>query len=257
MEPIRLMSHDVLAGLVAVARGRADESTRYSIEGILLAASLSAGVRLATTDGRRLHEYAVSDEPRDIDIRHVMQPGGAANLAAFCMDTPEVSLFKTDGLRFVSQDGKDELELPPPEGKFPEYEEVIPSPTVLWEVDRRSIGCAVRILADTCKKWTNGECETCENPERNDMRIELAFSGSAIRLSLINGAYDDDPVAAMSVRATGNQAISIGMNPLLVLDAIEACEGAIIKIGMTVPDKPMLVSSGAFRGVVMPCRKDC
>jgi len=224
-----------LLGKVSFAAAK--ESTRYAFNGVNLHLT-GSDLECIATDGRRLAMSAASIDYDGKEVSAIVSRESIATLTKMELEpeTPvEIELgekkavFTADGMR---------LHATLIEGAFPPYEDIIPKDSDRTaSLNREDFAGALR---RSCLLTTE---------ESKGVRFEIDQNGVHLHSrSLEKG--ESEVYAPCSLEG---KPITIGFNPSYMLDGLRACGGDDVKLGMTAPNRPGLLTAGnSFRYVIMP-----
>jgi DNA polymerase-3 subunit beta len=238
---LRVSQADLRSLLERTHFAMAQQDVRYYLNGLLLETSKKA-VRAVATDGHRLalSELALGDQkagPHQV----IIPRKGVQELQRLVTGDGEVVLaigsnhvLATIGdIRFTSK---------LIDGRFPDYERVIPKPQGnVLRADREVLRQALQ------------RASILSNEKYRGVRLELADGSLKIQA---NNPDQEEARDELEVEYTG-QAMEIGFNVTYLLDALAAVGGETVELGFVDPNSSCLITSEGSPGaryVVMPMR---
>ncbi len=238
---LSVRAEDLRGMLMMSGFAAAKESTRYAIDGVLWEFS-GKRLRLVATDGRRLAKVegkvsAASDNPEDV-VSAVVPLKTMAVLERILHDPDEKVDILLGGDRIVARTAVVQLNSNLIQGRFPNYEDVIPSNTTIsvkleTEVFRSAVR-RVSLLTD-----------------ENSRAVKLSFSeGNVQLLSRTPEAGDAEINIAAGYKG---EPFVIGFNAQYLLDVLRVVGEPEVTCCFIAPDKPGVIKAGKnFLYVIMP-----
>ncbi len=239
---LRLRTHDLLNVMSRTQFAMAQQDVRYYLNGLHL--DISAGrLRAVATDGHRL---ALSQTEHDVslerDIQVIVPRKGVTELQRLLDgSSEELELRLTDSaiqivfgpLRFTSK---------LIDGRFPDYERVVPASSDKWVTgDRDDLRAALQRAAILSNEKFRG--------------VRLVLNGSSLKLQTHNPEHEEAE-EEIEVEYVG-EPVEIGFNVNYLLEALGAMETEQFSLGLTDPDHSgLLLEPGNedSKFVVMPMR---
>lgn len=222
----------LIAALAKTLPSVAKDASRYAINAVSIH-SFRERADVVATDGRRLSLVKLAAK---LDrTGPLLIPTPAAKLiVAVCDGEVSVSAdagcirFESDGWRVTSS---------VVEASFPPYRDIFPkSQGITATLDVAELKDALNIA----KVMTSDDSKG----------VRFDFSRDGLKLS---SRTPEQGTATVRCACTlDGDSIAIGMQPQYVLDALNACDGDRVTIGMDAPNKPALFSDGDSRCIVMP-----
>ena len=213
------------------------DETRYVLTGILFTTK-DGMLRLVSTDGRRM--AMVEREPKTLmpgDHQKIVPEKALAELLRLLGDEPTVQIHMKENQ--ISFDlGKTQLVSRLIEGKFPNYEQVIPaeSPNKLM-VDREQFLLATRRIS----LWSTQDSPSIRLDLRHGQMIVSKQSPE------IGEAHED-----VQIQYTGPE-FSIGFNPSYLIDVLKALPDGKVEMELPGPDRPGVIrTKDHYLYVVLP-----
>lgn len=238
---IRLPQKDVARLLDKTQFSMAQQDVRYYLNGLLLETSKKR-VRAVATDGHRLAMCDIPIENQEVTAGQVIVPRkGVLELHRLLGGAAEVELAigsnhiraNLDGIRFTSK---------LIDGRFPDYERVIPSGnTSTLTADRETLRAALQRAA------------ILSNEKYRGVRLDL--SKDTLRIQANN---PDQEEARDEIEVSyGGDAMEIGFNVTYLLDALAAIDGESVEVDFVDANSSCLIrgpKATANKYVVMPMR---
>lgn len=238
---LRVSQGDLRALLERTHFAMAQQDVRYYLNGLLLETSKKA-VRAVATDGHRLAlaELALGDQkagPHQV----IIPRKGVQELQRLVTEDGEVVLaIGSNHVRATIADIRFTSKLI--DGRFPDYERVIPKPQGnVVKADREILRQALQ------------RASILSNEKYRGVRLELADGSLKIQA---NNPDQEEARDELEVDYTG-QAMEIGFNVTYLLDALAAVSGEQVELGFVDPNSSCLITSPGSPGaryVVMPMR---
>jgi len=217
------------------------QDVRFYLNGLLLEASPNTLVSVGT-DGHRLAKSKTAVDKSKINASSYILPRKAVQeIQRIIGDAGETKITFSDN-RSVFEIGTTTLVTKLIDGSFPDYTRVIPENTainILLEVDKIKPALQrVSILA---------------NEKFKGVRVDL--DDNTLNVSSEN-PEQEQATEAISIEKTGKK-LSVGFNVSYLIDAISACKGEIINLGLNDENSSALItdpSDPESKYVVMPMR---
>lgn len=238
---LRLPQKEVARLLDKTQFSMAQQDVRYYLNGLLLETSKKR-VRAVATDGHRLAMCDISIENQDVTAGQVIIPRkGVLELHRLLGGAAEVELAigsnhvraQLDGIRFTSK---------LIDGRFPDYERVVPSGnTATLVADRETLRAALQRAA------------ILSNEKYRGVRLDLAKGTLRIQA---NNPDQEEARDEIEVEYGGAE-MEIGFNVTYLLDALAAIDGETVEIDFVDANSSCLIrapKASANRYVVMPMR---
>lgn len=238
---LKLAQKDVARLLDKTQFSMAQQDVRYYLNGLLLETTRKR-VRAVATDGHRLALSDLPVEGQDVTAGQVIVPRkGVMELHRLLGGGPEVELaigsnhirVQFDGIRFTSK---------LIDGRFPDYERVIPSSeATTLKADRETLRAALQRAA------------ILSNEKFRGVRLELAKDTLKIQA---NNPDQEEARDEIEVEYSGSP-MEIGFNVTYLLDALAAVDGETVEIDFVDPASSCLIRSpqtSPSKYVVMPMR---
>jgi len=238
---LRLPQKDVARLLDNTQFSMAQQDVRYYLNGLLLETNKKR-VRAVATDGHRLAMSDLPIENQEVTAGQVIIPRkGVMELHRLLGDGAEIELAigsnhvraNLDGIRFTSK---------LIDGRFPDYERVIPSGnTSTLTADRDTLKAALQRAA------------ILSNEKYRGVRLELAKDNLRIQA---NNPDQEEARDEIEVEYRG-ESMEIGFNVTYLLDALAAVDSESVEIDFVDANSSCLIRSpkgGASKYVVMPMR---
>ncbi|MCC7257634.1 MAG: DNA polymerase III subunit beta [Gammaproteobacteria bacterium] len=238
---LKLAQNDVAKLLEKTQFSMAQQDVRYYLNGLLLETSRKR-IRAVATDGHRLALCDLAIDGQEAAAVQVIIPRkGVMELHRLLGSGPEIELAigtnhvraQFDGIRFTSK---------LIDGRFPDYERVIPtSQATTLTADRETLRAALQRAA------------ILSNEKYRGVRLELAKGSLKIQA---NNPDQEEARDEIEVEYDGSP-MEIGFNVTYLLDALAAVEGDAVEIDFVDPSSSCLIrspTSSPARYVVMPMR---
>jgi DNA polymerase-3 subunit beta len=238
---LRLPQKEVARLLDKTQFSMAQQDVRYYLNGLLLETSKKR-VRAVATDGHRLAMCDISIENQDVTAGQVIVPRkGVMELHRLLGGAAEVELAigsnhvraNLDGIRFTSK---------LIDGRFPDYERVIPSGnTATLVADRETLRSALQRAA------------ILSNEKYRGVRLDLGKGTLRIQA---NNPDQEEARDEIEVEYGGPE-MEIGFNVTYLLDALAAIDGESVEIDFVDANSSCLIRAPkamSNRYVVMPMR---
>lgn len=238
---LRLPQKEVARLLDKTQFSMAQQDVRYYLNGLLLETSKKR-VRAVATDGHRLAMCDISIENQDVTAGQVIIPRkGVLELHRLLGGAAEVELAigsnhvraQLDGIRFTSK---------LIDGRFPDYERVVPSGnTATLVAGRETLRAALQRAA------------ILSNEKYRGVRLDLAKGTLRIQA---NNPDQEEARDEIEVEYGGAE-MEIGFNVTYLLDALAAIDGETVEIDFVDANSSCLIrapKASANRYVVMPMR---
>ena len=238
---LKLAQKDVARLLDKTQFSMAQQDVRYYLNGLLLETSKKR-VRAVATDGHRLALCDLAIDGQDVTAGQVIVPRkGVMELHRLLGSGPEVELAigsnhiraQFDGIRFTSK---------LIDGRFPDYERVIPSSeAATLRADRDVLRAALQRAAILANEKFRG------------VRLELAKGTLKIQA---NNPDQEEAREEIELDYAG-PAMEIGFNVTYLLDALAAVDEDTVEIDFVDPASSCLIRSpqaSQSKYVVMPMR---
>ena len=238
---LKLSQADVSRLLDKTHFAMAQQDVRYYLNGLLLETG-DDFVRAVATDGHRLAMCQIATSDGDAGGQQVIIPRkGVLELQRLLGNGEELELAigsnhiraRLDGIQFTSK---------LIDGRFPDYERVIPSPKDnRLRADREELRHALQ------------RASILANEKYRGIRLELAAQSLKIQA---NNPEQEEAEDELEVEY-GGEALEIGFNVTYLLDALAAVNGDEVEIGFVDSNSSCLIHApGAqqSRYVVMPMR---
>jgi DNA polymerase-3 subunit beta len=226
-----------LAGLLsATVKATSNDDTRHHIHGLYLEARAGT-LRAVATDGHRLH---VATAPAEAEFPGVILPKQVLPLLARDLEAAEGDVSLSLGRELEAEIAGVRYFVRLVDAQFPDYEQVIPKKETSYaEISREALASAarrVRLCATTKSHGIKAAFEpegrvvlTSDDPDLGEAREEVE--------ALLVG----DPV-------------TVGLNADYLTEALEACGGEEVRVGLTKAEEPVTVKAGGTTAVIMPVR---
>jgi DNA polymerase III subunit beta len=220
----------------------ANQDVRYYLNGLLLEFK-DGTLRTVATDGHRL---AVCDLDGSINLkqdRQIIVPRkGVLELGRMLTDSKDIVLLGLGKNHVRLQKGSSALTSKLIDGRFPDYQAVIPvGADRRIEVDRAAFILALQRAAILSNEKYKG--------------VRLEASGKALKIIAHNPQQEE---AEETLEAKLNfEQLSIGFNVLYLLDALNAIESEQVSLEMRDANSSCLITAsagGSDRHVVMPLK---
>lgn len=219
---------------------------RYYLNGLCLDLKQS-GCKLVSTDGSRLH-YLDADfiEYSGPDLEVILQDQHVHWLIKTLPKAGQVSMtvvgHSSRCEKYITIEYGDlMLRCKSVDGKFPDYQRVIPTYLPYrFQVDRKPLIQTVKNVGSLCKKF---------HP------IALSFQGLdylVVKYPNLEGESYQDLVAIETEELPAD--FLMGINPGYLLDAIQACTSDKINVHVRSQTDAILIEDGNFKAVIMPIR---
>jgi DNA polymerase-3 subunit beta len=238
---LRLPQGEVARLLDKTQFSMAQQDVRYYLNGLLLETS-KRRLRAVATDGHRLALCDISIENQDVTSGQVIVPRkGVLELHRLLGAGNEIELeiganhirAQLDGIRFTSK---------LIDGRFPDYERVIPSAeSATLKADRETLRAALL------------RASILSNEKYRGVRLELAKDLLRIQA---NNPDQEEARDELEVEY-GGDAIEIGFNVTYLLDALAVVDGDVVEIDFVDANSSCLIrapNSSQSKYVVMPMR---
>jgi DNA polymerase-3 subunit beta len=238
---LRLPQGEVARLLDKTQFSMAQQDVRYYLNGLLLETS-KRRLRAVATDGHRLALCDISIENQDVTSGQVIVPRkGVLELHRLLGAGNEIELeiganhirAQLDGIRFTSK---------LIDGRFPDYERVIPSAeSATLKADRETLRAALL------------RASILSNEKYRGVRLELAKDLLRIQA---NNPDQEEARDELEVEY-GGDAIEIGFNVTYLLDALAVVDGDVVEIDFVDANSSCLIrapKSSQSKYVVMPMR---
>ena len=219
----------------------AQQDIRYYLNGLLLIADKSQ-VRVVATDGHRLAYAALPVEASAEKVEVIIPRKTIIELERLLEDTDELIRIDIASTQVRFQFGNVELVSKLVEGKFPDYQRVIPSGYKnKFEISRDElIGCLTRAAILTNEKFKGVRCVVGEG---------------SLKISCTN--TDQEEAQEETEVDYHGEVIDIGFNVTYLLDVLNHLKSDKIGISLGDANSSALITSGEneeFKYVVMPMR---
>lgn len=214
-------------------------STRYSLHGILHEKSESS-LTLAATDGRRLsvHEVFASE---GTSFRHVIPVRAARSVQDICESSENVTIRSSDkAVAFETDNGVVHTRVV--EGRFPKYQDVIPSDT---SVSIQAVAGPLQAAIRQAMIVTNEESRGVNFAFEREGNLTLKAVGSTVGRSNIK----------LPLQCSGD--ISLDIDPQFMLDILKAVPAdTSFVIDATDSTHAVKITAAETIGVIMPLSRD-
>ena len=235
---IQLARSDLKRLLDKTQFSMAHQDVRYYLNGLLIEAK-NGELRAVATDGHRLALAEMKTEV-DGDIQVIVPRKGVLELSRLLHGDGEVSVaigtnhiqVDLDGIRFTSK---------LIDGRFPDYDRVIPQDGEILKVDRPLVREALQRAAILSNEKYRG--------------IRLLVSENKLKIQAHN-PEQEEAEEELEVQYSGPD-VEIGFNVNYLLDALQAVDGDEVLISVTDANSSCLISvedDENCRYVVMPMR---
>jgi len=235
---IKLSQADLKRLLDKTQFSMAHQDVRYYLNGLLIEAS-KGGLRAVATDGHRL-AMAEMKTTVDGDIQVIVPRKGVLELSRLLHGDGEVSV--AIGSNHIQVDlGSIRFTSKLIDGRFPDYDRVIPKDGEILKADRPTLREALQRAAILSNEKYRG--------------IRLQVSANTLKIQAHN-PEQEEAEEEVEVLYTGND-IEIGFNVNYLLDALQAVDGDEVQISLTDGNSSCLISVASdsdCRYVVMPMR---
>jgi len=236
------LGSDALASALAkTAFSMAQQDVRYYLNGLLLEISADK-VRAVTTDGHRL-SFSEAETSSGVENRQAIIPRKGVSELIRLLDAgaPDVEVAMTDNhiqfqmgtLRFTSK---------LIDGKFPDYNRVIPSGDgFIAQVDKGSFKQALSRVAILANEKYKG--------------VRLEFQEGQVKVQT-NNPEQEEAEEELTIDYTGPN-IEIGFNVSYVIDVLGAIEGDDVSLKISDGNSSCLITAAGtdhHKYVVMPMR---
>jgi DNA polymerase-3 subunit beta len=220
----------------------ANQDVRYYLNGLLLEFK-DGTLRTVATDGHRL---AVCDLDGSINLKQdrqiIIPRKGVLELGRMLTDSKDIVLLGLGKNHVRLQKGSSALTSKLIDGRFPDYQAVIPvGADRRIEVDRAAFILALQRAAILSNEKYKG--------------VRLEASGKALKIIAHNPQQEE---AEETLEAKLNfEQLSIGFNVLYLLDALNAIESEQVSLEMRDANSSCLITAsagGSDRHVVMPLK---
>jgi DNA polymerase-3 subunit beta len=238
---LKLPQREVARLLDKTQFSMAQQDVRYYLNGLLLETS-KRRVRAVATDGHRLALCDVSVENQEVSAGQVIVPRkGVMELHRLLGSGEEIELAigsnhiraQLDGIRFTSK---------LIDGRFPDYERVIPSAEAsTMTADRETLRAALQRAAILSNEKYRG--------------VRLEFGKNTLRIQA-NNPDQEEAQDEIEVEYAG-EALEIGFNVTYLLDALAAIDGDVVEIDLVDANSSCLIrapKASQSKYVVMPMR---
>jgi len=216
----------------------ADASSRYAINGLLIAAGKKK-IEIVATDG---HVLALATQPTASgrEVPSFILPKRAAAILSRSFAADDELVISAAGGRFVATNGAGKTTISGTciDGAFPPYKDVIPKAcTTTVVVSREDLKHAVQRAA------------LLVNEESKGVRLDIGQDG----IKITSRAPDKgDAEITLATQSTNGPALTIGFNPFFLLDILKASVAESVTIEFTKGNKPAAVKLPGFVAVIMP-----
>ena len=220
----------------------AQQDIRYYLNGVLFSMNDSK-LSLVATDGHRLALSQLSDTGEQKWSRHemIVPRKTILELQRLLSDTDDIIKIDAASQQVRFSFGSIEIISKLIEGKFPDYEKVIPSHQNGFQINRETLLRALqRVAILTSEKFKGVRCIIADN---------------VIKLSSTN-TEQEEAVEEIEIDYSGN-AIDIGFNVSYLLDVLSNLKSENIRVALTDSNSSALITipgEDDFRYVVMPMR---
>ncbi|HEY4374296.1 MAG TPA: DNA polymerase III subunit beta [Burkholderiales bacterium] len=231
-----------LKSLIALVQyAMAQQDIRYYLNGLLLIADKSQ-VRVVATDGHRLAYAALPVEAAAEKTEVIIPRKTVIELERLLEDTDELVRIDIAATQVRFQFGNVELVSKLVEGKFPDYNRVIPQGYKnKFEISREElIGCLARAAILTNEKFKGVRCVVGDN----SLKISCTNTDQEEAQEEAEIVYKGDPV-------------DIGFNVTYLLDVLNHLKSETVGVSLGDANSSALITSGEnaeFKYVVMPMR---
>ena len=213
------------------------DETRYTLNGALVIFK-NKKARFVATDGKRL---ACAEKEiqggKDISFEVIIPTKTILEVAKTIADSQGKMKVVLAQNQIIFQIDETTLISRLIEGKFPNYEQVIPKETkTKTEVDRQEfLACMKRVLVFTSQE---------------NQAVKIDFIGDKLLIS--SRSPSGEAKEELPAKIIGED-LTIGFNPTYIIDVLKNLDEDKISLAMTDPDKPGLIQSGEdYLYVVMP-----
>ena len=240
---LRLPQKDVGNLLEKTQFSMAQQDVRYYLNGLLLETT-KKHIRAVATDGHRLAICEISHDNQDVTVGQVIVPRkGVVELSRLLGSAEDIELaIGTNHIRATL--GRTRFTSKLIDGRFPDYERVIPSANgSTMTADREVLRQALQRAA------------ILSNEKYRGIRLEL--SKDALKLQA-NNPDQEEAQEEIEVGYRG-EAMEVGFNVTYLLDALAAVETEQVEIDFVDPNSSCLIrpakpAKPTSRFVVMPMR---
>lgn len=234
--------------LKRLAPAMAYEDIRYYLNGLCLDLK-QTGCKMVSTDGHRLHcldADFIKYSGRDLEV--ILQDQHVHWLIKTLPKAGQVSMTighsnrEGDYEKLITIEYGDlMLRCKSVDGKFPDYQRVIPTDLPYrFQVDRKPLIRTVKNVGSLCEEFRP---------------IALSFQGLnylVVKYPNLEGESYQELVAIETKELPAD--FVIGINPGYLLDAIQACTSDKINVHVRSQSDSILIEDGNFKAVIMPCR---
>ncbi len=220
----------------------ANQDVRYYLNGLLFEFKDGA-LRTVATDGHRLAVCDLDGSVSAKQDRQIIVPRkGVLELARILTDSKDIVLLGLGKNHVRLQKGSSALTSKLIDGRFPDYQAVIPvGADRRIEVDRGSFIQALQRAAILSNEKYKG--------------VRLEASGKSMKI-VAHNPQQEEAEETLEARLNFDQ-ISIGFNVLYLLDALNAIASEVVSLEMRDANSSCLITAGAGgndRHVVMPLK---
>jgi DNA polymerase-3 subunit beta len=226
-----------LAGLLsATVKATSNDDTRHHIHGLYLEARAGT-LRAVATDGHRLH---VATAPAEAEFPGVILPKQVLPLLARDLEAAEGDVSLSLGRELEAEIAGVRYFVRLVDAQFPDYEQVIPKKETSYaEISREALASAARRV------------RLCATTKSHGIKAAFEPEGRVVLTS-------DDPDLGeareeVECRLIGDP-VTVGLNADYLTEALEACDGEEVRVGLTKAEEPVMVNAGGTTAVIMPIR---
>lgn len=214
------------------------DETRYTLNGVL-GVFKGKKARFVATDGKRLASIEKEiDLPTEIQLEVIIPGKTITEVVKICSEESGKIKVSFAQNQIMFQIKETVLVSRLIEGRFPNYEQVIPKETkIKTSVNRQELlSCLKRVSLLTSQ-------------ENQAVKIDFIKDKLLISSRSPNLGEAKEEIPA---KITGDD-LTIGFNPAYVIDVLKNLDDETITLSMTEPDKPGLIQNeGGYLYVVMP-----
>ncbi len=214
------------------------DEARYALNGVLVAVK-NAKVRFVATDGKRLACLERDTQlPKELDFEAIVPAKTVQELIKSLSDgDEEVEVVRAQN-QIVFKIGKTQIASRLIEGKFPNFEQVIP------KSEKTKTLVAREILLQAVRRVSLLTSQESQSVKLDFIKGRLLISSRSPNLG--------EAKEEIEVDVSGDD-LSIGFNPGYLIDVLKNLDENEVSLSLTDPDKPGLIRSGQdYQYVIMP-----
>lgn len=219
----------------------ADHDVRYYLNGALLEIGKDH-MRAVSTNGHRLYVSSADVGMESGELRQILPRQAVLLLTRMLTDSETIVQLSLSGTFFELRRGDTVIRTRLIDGRYPDYNKVIPTDSPRHvEIDRESFCEVLRRVAIVA--------------DENNRAVRLSFAKNAVNISAHNSSSESSDESV--VLEYTDDPFELAVNSSYLLDALETLPDRTVDLGMRDGISPVVITGKGSKSplfVVMPCR---